>query len=367
MKKIAFCVYCLVTVLFSQAQPQLTVEQNLEDYDFTVKYIEDNYSGIPTKVVDSALADYDAMKIRLRAQVAQGERPGWNAAAEYMAWFNDKHLSIHEYYTNDEGERINWTEHYLKKKDIHYEAVMDYRPTAVACKVTNKTFLIRLPSCGGNPDMKWILNSVKQFKKSKCKYLVIDIRGNGGGADSFFRPYLNLLWNHEAVSRNREWRNTPQNIDYLQRDEDYGPIASYLIGLSSQRPNDEFIGGEYDLIRCKKVDKSVKKAALIIDNKVASSGEGMVLDVKATSNRTAVYGRDNSKGCLDYQNVAIIPFKHYNRTFQMPMSRNSNLPEGAIDETGIVPDVRIPLPLPAKLTDDIDEWVIWVANQLEAE
>jgi hypothetical protein len=27
--------------------------------------------------------------------------------------------------------------------------------------------------------------------------------------------------------------------------------------------------------------------------------------------------------------------------------------------------VRIDLPLPARLTDNIDEWVIWVADQLE--
>ena len=47
------------------------------------------------------------------------------------------------------------------------------------------------------------------------------------------------------------------------------------------------------------------------------------------------------------------------------MSRRIGLPETSIDATGIAPDVRIPLPLPARLTDNIDEWVIWVAEQLE--
>ena len=49
----------------------------------------------------------------------------------------------------------------------------------------------------------------------------------------------------------------------------------------------------------------------------------------------------------------------------MPMSRAFGLPETGIDATGIAPDVRIDLPLPAKLTDNVDEWVIWVAEQLE--
>ena len=47
------------------------------------------------------------------------------------------------------------------------------------------------------------------------------------------------------------------------------------------------------------------------------------------------------------------------------MSRVCGLPETGIDATGIAPDVRIDLPLPARLTDNIDEWVIWVAEQLE--
>jgi hypothetical protein len=49
----------------------------------------------------------------------------------------------------------------------------------------------------------------------------------------------------------------------------------------------------------------------------------------------------------------------------MPMSRTFNITEYGIDATGIAPDVRIDLPLPARLTDNIDEWVIWVAEQLE--
>lgn len=365
MKRIINLVLSLLVALLSQAQPQLTVEQNLEDYDFAVKYIENNYSGFPTKVVDSTCADYESIKTHLRAQVAQGERPGWDAAAEYMAWFNDKHLFIHVAFYNDKNEYIGWTEQYMKKKEIHYEVLMEYRPTALACKVTDRTFLIRFPSCEGNPDMKWIKNSIKLFKKSKCENLVIDIRGNGGGGDSFWLPYWKLLYDHEAYMQEPEYRNTPQNMDYLKAVE--WSCASRIISSSLQNPDSEFVGGGLAQSICKKVDRSVKKAALIIDNGVASSGEAMVLEIKATSKRTTIYGNDNTSGCLDFSNVAEIPFKHFDHIFQVPMSRRTGLPETGIDDTGIDPDVRIPLPLPAKLTDNIDEWVIWVAKQLEAE
>ena len=46
MKRLVFSVLCLFMALSSLSQmPELTLEQHLEDYDFAVKYIEDNYSG----------------------------------------------------------------------------------------------------------------------------------------------------------------------------------------------------------------------------------------------------------------------------------------------------------------------------------
>ena len=46
MKRLVFSVICLFMALSSLSQmPELTLEQHLEDYDFAVKYIEDNYSG----------------------------------------------------------------------------------------------------------------------------------------------------------------------------------------------------------------------------------------------------------------------------------------------------------------------------------
>lgn len=373
MRKAFYFVFGLFFGLLAQAQQEFTVEQNLEDYDFAVKYIEDNYAGFPTKVVDDTRAEYEALSARLRIQVAQGKRPGWDAAAEYMAWFNDHHLRVHYAVYNDKNENVNWTEQYWKKKSIHYEGVMEYDPVAVACKVTDKTFLIRFPACSGpHPDAKWIKNSIKQFKKSHCENLVIDIRGNAGG-DPRWAPYGDLLYDHERTLPGVEYRNTHENInfwiDYERTHYVKGGNAKLLKDLSSKHPDNEFISlcGNTLLVGKKKGDKSVKKAAIIIDNSNASNAEAMVLNLKAASYRTTIYGRDNTVGCLDFSNVSYIPFRYFDHVFSVPTSRRMGLPETGIDENGIAPDVRITLPLPDKLTDNIDEWVIWVANQLEAE
>ena len=146
-----------------------------------------------------------------------------------------------------------------------------------------------------------------------------------------------------------------------------GGRAKKLMKLSSQNPDSEFLSlfGNHLIKKYKKIDKSVKKAALIIDNTNGSNTEAMVSEIKATSCRTTIYGRDNTSGCLDFSNLAFIHFKHFDCYFGVPMSRRIGLPETSIDKNGIAPDVRIDLPLPAKLTDNIDEWVIWVADQLE--
>ena len=45
MKRLVNIVLCMFVVLMSWAQmSELTLEQHLEDYDFAVKYLEDNYA-----------------------------------------------------------------------------------------------------------------------------------------------------------------------------------------------------------------------------------------------------------------------------------------------------------------------------------
>ena len=91
----------------------------------------------------------------------------------------------------------------------------------------------------------------------------------------------------------------------------------------------------------------------------------MVLTLRACSSRTTVYGRDNTMGCLDYSNCRTVNLPQSGITLSVPMTRTCRLPDRGIDQTGIAPDVRIPLPLPNELTDNVDEWTQWVAADLE--
>ena len=406
MKRISSLIFIVLMAIVALAQvPELTVEQNLEDYDYAVKYLEDNYAGFPNKVVDSTRADYESMKARLRTQVEQGERTGWDAVAQYTAWFDDFHTRLNYSARNEKGNWESYGDRYRSRKPIDYNAFMEeYRPKAVACKVTDKTFLIRFPSCDGNPDMEWIKGSIMDFKESGCENLVLDIRDNGGGSDVYFNPYWELLYDHEGTEPAVEYRNSPEHRKMLLKEfQDSGVPQEFIMGIQAIFPMIEGIeylpqpllrqilpmfsdsqnvsmqdlmgvlgklnqsGGDFsvDTYRLNEISDDVRKAALIIDNGVASSGEQMVRSIKATSDRTTVYGRDNTLGCLDFSNINVVEMPNCHLSFSSPMTRTIGLPDGGIDATGIAPDILIPLPLPARLTDNIDEWVIWVAEQLE--
>lgn len=406
MKKVLIIILSMALSLFVVAQiPELSIEQHLEDYDFAVKYLEHNYAGYYNKVVDSTRTDYESMKARLRTLVEQGKCTGWDAVAQYTAWFEDFHTRLCYAVGDGTGHTKPYNDRYWTRKRIYYTDCMDeYSPAPVACKVTDKTFLIRFPSCYGDIDLDWVKGSIQAYKDSGCRNLVLDIRGNSGGRDTFFNPYWELLYDHEGAVPGVEYRNSAEHRSMLFKELqdsglpqeltdgiqaltplisgiDYIPqglireLVTVLSDIQAKSMQDVMAifarlaqpGNDYSRfnMRLDHVSDAVDKAALIIDNSIASSGEMMVRSIKATSSRTTVYGRDNTLGCLDFSNCYEAEMPNCRIRFTCPMTRTIGLPDTGIDNTGIAPDVRISLPLPARLTDNIDEWTIWVAEQLE--
>ena len=255
----------------------------------------------------------------------------------------------------------------------HYWDSIEYEPTKAACKVTDRTFLIRVPSFSGqDPDYKWIIESIESYQQSGCDNLIIDIRGNSGGQDGYYKPYLELLYDHPGMTDGIEFYNTAENREaYIQLAEGMGNpdwMASRITRLKESEDNafvifdDETISIEYDSISPKPI-----KAAIIFDGLVASSAEQMLIELKATSQRTTFYAHDNTRGCIDFSNVrpaAELP--NCKAMLAIPTTRSLRVAKGTgIDDTGIAPDVCITLPLPTKLTDNVDEWTIWIAQELE--
>ena len=328
------------------------------DLDKAVYELEINYAGFPTKVdTPEKRNEYEALKTRLYKEVKKNKCKEIDAIGMLYGWFGDDHLqtgiSAHRKY------RKNRTENISQK-----EGMEEYAPTAMTSKVDDETFLIRFPSCDGDPTLEWVKESVKNYLASGCKHLIIDIRGNGGGSDMFYEPYKELLFDKEGLCVGADIRNTPDHIKFLRSTLNDIPWIKDVIERM-EKSTEEFIplvGDE--TIKYDSIHPQPLKAAIIIDSGVASSGEQMVLDLKVCSSRTTIYGKGNTMGCLDYSNLRQVDFES-GKAVWIPMTRSRRLPNQGIDETGIAPDVRITLPLPKKLTDNVDEWVLWVANEMK--
>ena len=91
----------------------------------------------------------------------------------------------------------------------------------------------------------------------------------------------------------------------------------------------------------------------------------MTLILRAISKRTTIYGRENTYGCLDISNFRSVNLPYSTITITIPTTVSHRLPDRGIDKEGISPDVRLDLPYPTELTDNIDEWVLWIAQDLK--
>ena len=229
-----------------------------------------------------------------------------------------------------------------------------------------------MPSVSWNAPMPAIRTrpraAVAVYCASGCENLVVDIRGNMGGSDNAYEPLLKLLYDHEGTEDAMEYRVSDIAIAHVREFVGNTERGRRKVACMERTPAGEFLEeGKTYRIRYDSVSLVPRRAALIVDGRVASSGEQLVLEVRASSRRTTVYGQDNTLGCLDYSNCEILYFpRDTARWMIVPVTRSKRIPAGrGIDREGIAPDVRIPLPLPRTLTDNVDPWVEWVAGDLK--
>ena len=344
-------ILCLAFAVASCANGAST-ESFKDDLDFTIAQVEYNYPGY-AMLTESELADYAVMKAAVRDSVDAGAYSDFDGVGHYLAWFQQRHL------------RTCWDAHnHLWKEPVNYPALFKYNPQKVSCRVDDDTWLIRFPSCSGDPDDKWIKQSVKDYKASGCKFLILDVRGNGGGADHHYRPYLELLYDTPATLDGLDFFYTKNNLRRIGKMSWVWWLRLSLFkNKSKERVLWPFV--EQREIEYSSISTLPVAAALIVDNHVASSGEAMVLEIQASSKRTTVYGRDNTYGLLDISNCTEVELPYSKHYILIPVTVSHRLPDRGIDKDGIAPDVRLNIPYPTELTNNVDEWVLWVAEDLK--
>lgn len=358
MRKCLFISFCLLLCAGAVDAQGLACDST--DFCALVAKVEANYAGFPTKVNEQTRCDYDSMKSRLYQSVLRHDRPGYDAAAEYVAWFNDYHLAVGAL-----------SQQYMKAR-VDYDSIK-YEPKFAARAVDDNTFLIKIPSFNYEDSIvAFVKDAVVKAKASRAENVIIDIRGNGGGLDYTYTPLLELVYDKPFYIAGVEFRATP-DIANLLRDAYKAQNGNPPWALAMA---DSIDTGKFDFIampmpsEASSLDSILeypRKVAIIIDGNVASAAEQFLILTKACSNRTTIYGKDNTLGAIDYSNVMPFELPCSTISCHIPTSRTVGITASApgYDGIGIAPDQRIPLPYPPEISANIDPWINWVSTKMK--
>jgi len=196
---------------------------------------------------------------------------------------------------------------------------------------------------------------------SRTPYLVLDLRGNGGGSDRSYQSLLPYIYTQPIVTIGAGAYATRDNID-----ADKAVLATVEqtdIKRWIEREIAEMEGnyGRYtsitnDTLRMDSVKRYPEKIAILIDDKCASTTEQFLLAAQQSS-KVILMGQPTD-GTLDYSNKRRKKFPCLPYTLEYPITRSGRLPEHPIDNIGIKPNVL--------LKDDTD-WVKEAAKYLEGK
>lgn len=359
MKETILIMACLLSQGFGALQAQDN-ECDSTDLSAIIQKVESDYAGFPTKVNDKTRKEYDCLKSRLYHSIAEHDLRGYDAAAEYVAWFNDRHLAVGAL-----------SQRYMKPT-VSYDSI-HYAPEFVAKSIGENTFLIRIPSFNyDEATMQFIKNSINEYTKSKNENLIIDIRGNGGGLDYTYTPLYELIYDKPFHLNGIEFRASPDIADLLRetyKTQNGKPEWALALADSIDTNNYDFVPMPMsdEPITLDSISPLPKKVAVIIDNRVASAAEQFLILAKQCSERVTIFGKDNTLGAIDYSNLMPFVLPCSSISCHIPTSRTIGIGDttDGIDGVGIAPDVRIPLPYPTEITDNVDHWIYWVDEKLE--
>lgn len=342
-----------------------SIQKAFETFDFAIDATERNNAIFPVLMRNGFADEYNAMKDSLFARMMRAEISVDEAVSRYIYWFYkdfDRHTNCGaSFFRKLQSETlVDYNKHIAK-----------YAPEPVGCKVNADTYLLRLPSCRGVvPTWEWLNKKADEFKQSGCKYLILDLRGNGGGSDHYSELFTKFFGStglkrmEHCYIRNsfenrkvlKMWCDEMDNVDHIKsvyaealRADEGSLITWSLLEAGTER-----------------YEPLVRKGAIIVDNMSASAGESPVGFVHSHNGcRAKVYGKERTMGCEQSGNCIPIRLPNSNIELNCPMTVPDTFEAACKDRNpGYKPDVIIPLPYPEQLTDNIDSWVLWVAKKM---
>ncbi len=222
-------------------------------------------------------------------------------------------------------------------------------------KFGDDTLFIRLADFVDVQAITKLYDDCKESLES-CKNLIVDVRGNGGGADACFVTLLEYAFPAGEPVENYVKIEYPAAINYSDRNcderlkllksffgddvpEDAKPMVDKMLAdLEAYRGKgfvDEEDGFPQGLIGKEKPEK----VWVLTDEGCGSSGDAFV-EIMSFSPKVTVVGRPTS-GITDYSNLNMVQFDDFQ--FRYPTSRDRRIDHGkGLLQKGVPVDVYIP-------------------------
>ena len=174
-----------------------------------------------------------------------------------------------------------------------------------------------------------------------CNRLIIDVRGNGGGADSAFVPLLKYCFPEGKeitdyykpeypIEINYSIRNCKDRIQLLKKmfgddlPEDMSPMLNKMVADNTENMGKGFIESEDEFVDGLIGRADPEKVFIITDERCASSGDAFV-EVMSFSPKVTVVGRP-TMGITDYSNCSVVRFDDFGLIY--PTSRDKRIDGG---------------------------------------
>lgn len=184
---------------------------------------------------------------------------------------------------------------------------------------------------------------------SRTPNLILDLRGNGGGADGTFNDLIPYLYTDPIRMIGVDFlcsQNTINDFEeFLQSQETPNPFWVDLLDRMKLNKGKyiHLYEDKESIINIDTVYPYPQNIYLLVDRRCASSAEEFILIAKQSS-KVVILG-ENTAGCLDFSNlVSFIPEKGACNdwwTLEYASSISQRLPENPVDLNGIAPDIYL--------------------------
>lgn len=296
-------------------------------FEFIKQKIELNYSGFSQKVTRQSRAEYEQYTqfYQIKADSAQDDKQCLSICLEWMKWFKDDHLQI--------------------GPDLTQRSIRPDSDFGLS-KLDSQTLLLNLPSM--DKRYQEIINKRLEDNKSLLEsmpFLIIDCRGNTGGALNTWRPLKRYLYTNPTLTDGYLYWASEDNAKFMSESAKTaeGRTKQYYkkMAKAMKKKPGTFIGTmNASREQLREVTNSPQKVAILVNGRCASSCEMFVLWAKQ-SKKVIIMG-ETTAGTIDYGALNSITIPCHNWAFRYPTARSNRVPDGrGLDNIGIEPDVRI--------------------------